>query len=294
MHAFRWIVLTLLLAFLVYGLTQLGWSRVWAARPTAPGFYLVLLLQFFVQPAADLVIYRNLLRVGRSVSFLVMLRKRFLNNVMLDYSGEAYFFLWAKRNLDLKKGLLIHAVKDSNVLSAGAGLAMICLMLLALVVGGDTKLAAILPADSRTLALIGSLPILLCLALVTGGSKVTALSRSEVASTFGIHIARSVIALFLEFSAWWLSGALPSAGVCLEFVALRQVVTRLPLIPAKDLFFVGIGMAAAGFMNVSATKVAAALVMMTGFSQLQEFALVGFPWLLEQFRDKQRADQCPS
>ena len=28
----------------------------------------------------------------------VILRKRFLNTVMLDYSGEVFFFLWAQRN----------------------------------------------------------------------------------------------------------------------------------------------------------------------------------------------------
>jgi hypothetical protein len=215
-----------------------------------------------------------------------MLRKRFLNTVMLDYSGEAYFFFWAKRKLDLKKGILLHAVKDSNVLSAGAGLAILCLMLLALVASGDVKLPAFLPAKVWTLASIGSLPIVLCLALVIGGHRVTALSRVEIASTFAIHVARSIAVLSLEFVLWWLSGALPSTLVCLEFVALRLLLTRLPLIPSKDLLFVGVGMAAAGLMDLSAPKVAAVLVTMTAVNQLQELVLVGLPWLFEQFQNR--------
>lgn len=291
LHVLRWGVPVLLLAFLGYSLTQLGWLHVWDARPRALSFYLVLLLPFFVQPVADLIIYRNLLGVGRLLPLTVMLRKRYMNNVMVDYSGEAYFFFWARKNLDLKKGVLLHAVKDTNVLSAGAGLAVVWLMLLALVASGIMKLPSFLPAHMWTLVSVGSLPLVLCLALVIGGRRVTALSRGDVATTFAIHLARSIAALALEFALWWLSGALPSAAVCLEFTALRLLVTRLPLVPNKELVFVGVGIAAAGLMDVSAPRVAAVLVIMTAFSLLQEFALVGLPWLIEQFQIRRSADQ---
>jgi hypothetical protein len=294
LHVLRWSVPIFLLAFLGYSLTQVGWGHVWDARPRALGFYLVLCLQFFVQPVADLMIYRNLLGIGRPLPFSVMLRKRFLNNVMLDYSGEAYFFFWAKRKLDLKQGILLHAVKDSNVLSAGAGLAVLCLILLALVASGDVKLPAFLPAKLWTFASVGSLPIVLCLALAIGGRRVTALSRGEIASTFAIHIARSLAVLSLEFALWWLSGALPSARICLEFVALRLLLTRLPLVPSKDLLFVGVGMAAAGLMDLSAPKVAAVLVIMTAFNQFLELVLVGLPWLFELFQNRRSAGEAKS
>jgi hypothetical protein len=293
-HVLRWGVPILLLAILGYSLTQLGWSHICDARPHALSFYLVLVLPFFIQPVADLIIYRNLLGVGRLLPFSVMLRKRYMNNVMVDYSGEAYFFLWARKNLNLKKGVLLHAVKDSNILSAGAGLAVVWLMLLALVESGVMKLPAFLPASLWTVVSVGSLPLVLCLALILGGRRVTALSRGDVATTFAIHLARSIAALSLEFALWWLSGALPSATVCLEFVALRLLITRLPFVPSKELVFVGVGIAAAGLLDVSAPRVAAVLVVMTAFSLLQEFALVGLPWLFEQFQIRRNADQTAS
>jgi hypothetical protein len=284
LHVVRWIVLIGLLSYLGYSLTRLGWRHVWDARPHAVGFYLVLCLQFFVQPFADLIIYRNLLRIGRDLPFAVMLRKRFLNSVMLEYSGEAYLFFWARQNLDLKKGVLLHAVKDTNVLSAGAGLAMIWLILLVPVTTANVNLPALLSANLHTFAMIGSIPVLLCLALIIGGHRVTTLSRGEIASTFAIHVARIIAVLSLEFAIWRLSGALPSAAFCLEFVALRLVVTRLPLIPGKDMLFVGIGMAAAGFMNLSTPSVAAVLVSMTAFDLIQQFLVVGLPWSLDQIK----------
>ncbi|MDE2110126.1 MAG: hypothetical protein KGJ79_03210 [Alphaproteobacteria bacterium] len=294
LHLVRWAVPAILIAFLIRSLTQIGWGHVWVARPGALSFYLVLLLPFFVQPVADLVIYRNLLSVGRALPFFVMLRKRYLNSFMLDYSGEAYFFLWARRNLELKKGLLLHAVKDTNVLSAGASLVMVWLMLLALIATGGVKLPAFLPANLWTFALIGSLPLALSLGLIVGGRKVTSLSRGEVATTFSIHFVRSAAALLLEFALWWLSGALPSAAVCVEFVALRLLVTRLPLVPNKELVFVGVGIATAGLMNLSAPRVAAVLVIMTAFSQIQELMLVGLPWLFDQLQIRRSADEAAS
>jgi len=253
-QVFRWGIPIALLAFLAYSLTHIGWLHVWSARPSSLGFYLVLLLPFFVQPFADLIIYRNLLGVGRSLPLYVLLRKRYMNSIMLDYSGEAYFFFWVKKNLNLQKGILLHAVKDTNVLSAGAGLAIIWLMLLALVADGVMKMPPFLSSHSWMIVSIGSLPLVLCLALIIGGRRVTALSRSSVLTTFSIHLARSITALAIEFALWWLSGALPSTTVCLEFVALRLLVTRLPLVPNKELIFVGVGIAAAGLLNVSTPR----------------------------------------
>lgn len=294
LHLLRWLMPILLLGFLGRRLTQLGWVHVWDARPDAESFYLVLFLAFFVQPIADLIIYRRLLDAGRALPLIILLRKRYLNSVMLEYSGEAYFFFWAQQNLKLKKGILLHAVKDSNFLSAGAGLATVWLMLLALVASGGVKLPEFLSANFWAFAAVGSVPLVPCLALVIGGRRVTTLNRGEVASTFAIHLGRSVAVLSLEFALWWLSGALPSATVCLEFVGLRLLITRLPLMPSKDLLFVGIGIAAAGLMDVSAPKVASVLVIMTGFSQLLEFMLVGLPWLFDRFQLRRSADQASS
>lgn len=289
LHAFRLAVPVFLIAIVAYQLEHQGWGQVWAGRPRNLIFYVVLLLPFFVQPFADLAIYRNLLKVP--VPLTVILRKRYLNAVVLDYSGEAYFFLWAKKNLTLKKGILIHAVKDSNVLSAGAGLVVVWLMLVALVMGGVMKMPAALSGKALDMIAVGSLPLVLCLALVLGGRKVTMLSRLQIAATFAIHLARSVGTLSLEFFVWMLSGALPNAGACLMFVALHLLVTRLPLIPNKDLVFVGVGIAAAGALGVPSAQAAtsAVLVLLTASGLVEEFTFVGLPWLVErlQFRRTQ-------
>jgi hypothetical protein len=283
----RWIVPVGLLVWLAWYLTGLGWAKLWYGRPRGLGFYAVVLLQYYIQPIADLIIYRYLLGVGRALPLTPLMRKRFVNN-FLDYSGEVYFFFWARKHLTLPNGRLMHAVKDTNVLSASAALVMVWLTLLAVLLSGGVRLPAMLQNGLWGTLALASLPLALALALVAGGRKVTTLSRTEIFTTFGIHFVRSVVKLAMEFMFWWLSGALPSMVACLQFVALRVVVTRLPLVPNKDLVFVGVGIAVAGMMAVSAPKVAAALVLITAIGRLQDLVNVGLPWLFEQFQIRRR------
>ena len=77
-----------------------------------------------------------------------------------------------------------------------------------------------------------------------------------------IHFARACLVLAIEFGLWQLSGALPDWIASLQFVALRLVITRLPVVPNKDLIFVGAGLAAAGAAHAAVTPVATVLVIL--------------------------------
>lgn len=280
----RWGIPAALLVIIGRRLTELGWREIWAARPSNPGFYLLLVAQFFLQPFGDYFVYRNLWGGTNTPPMSVILRKRLMNTFMLDYSGEAYFFFWAQNKVKLRPGMLVHSIKDSNLLSGGAGLAMVYVMLLMLLLTGGLALPAVVGAHAWLYAVIGTVPLLLCIALVLGHRKFTALSRRQIAATFGIHFTRCLLVLAVEFGLWELSGALPSAVACLQFVALRLVVTRLPLIPNKDLIFVGAGIAAAGLANVSVTPVAMVLVILAAADLVLAATVASLAWLIDAKR----------
>ena len=278
----RWGIPLALLAIIGRRLAELGWRDIWRSRPGNIGFYLLLVAQFFLQPFGDYFVYRNLWGASSTPPMAVILRKRLLNTFMLDYSGEAFFFFWAQARLKLKPGMLVHGIKDSNLLSGGAGLAMVYLMLLMLLAVGGLTIPASLNAHGWLYLLMGSVPLILCAVLVLGHRKLTALSRGQIAATFAIHFGRAVLVLAVEFGLWELSGALPSAVACLQFVALRLVVTRLPLIPNKDLIFVGAGMAAAGMTHVSVTPVATVLVILAAADLVLAATVASFAWALDR------------
>ena len=278
----RWGIPLALLAIIGHRLTALGWREIWSARPLNPGFYLLLVLQFFLQPFGDYLVYRNLWGRANTPPMKVILRKRLMNTFMLDYSGEAFFYFWAQARLKLAPGMLVHGIKDSNLLSGGAGLAMVYVMLLALLAVGGLHVPATLNNNGWLYALAGSVPLILCAVLVLGRRKFTQLSSGQIATTFGIHFSRSALVLAVEFGLWELSGALPSAVACLQFVALRLVVTRLPLVPNKDLIFLGAGIAAAGMASLSVTPVATVLVILAAADLILAASVASFAWLLDR------------
>jgi hypothetical protein len=275
----RWGIPLVLLVLIGRRLAELGWRDIWLSRPGGAGFYLLLVLQFFLQPFGDYFVYRGLWGAANTPPMAVILRKRLLNTFMLDYSGEAFFYFWARARLKLAPGMLVHAIKDSNLLSGGAGLAMLYLIVLALLASGGLQIPAGLSAHGWIFAAAGIVPLLLCAGLLLGHRKFTALSRGQIATTFAIHFTRSLLVLAVEFGLWQLSGALPTAVACLQFVALRLVVTRLPLVPNKDLIFVGAGIAAAGMTHMAVTPVATVLVILAAADLILAATVASLAWL---------------
>jgi hypothetical protein len=72
-------------------------------------------------------------------------------------------------------------------------------------------------------------------------------------------------------------------------VALRLVVTRLPMVPNKDLIYVGAGIAAAGMANLDVTPIATVLVILAAADLGLVTLVAGIPWALEQFRKRHAA-----
>jgi len=280
----RWGVPALLLYYVGRRLTELGWHQVWTVRPAHAVFYALLVLQYFLQPFGDYLVYRNLWGRANTPPMAVILRKRFLNTFMLDYSGEVFFFFWAQRKLKLPPGLLTHGIKDSNILSAGAALAMLWALLAFLLLNGGLALPHRSGFQTWIGWIIGLTPFLLCAALVAGRKKLTILSARQIAETFLIHFLRCVAVLGCEFGLWFTSGALPSAIACIQFVALRLVITRLPLVSNKDLILVGAGIAAASLARVPVAPVAAVLVILAAADLIIGCVVVGLPWAVDHFR----------
>lgn len=271
----RWIIPAVLVFYICRQFLRLDVAHVWESKPTSILFYGALGLSFFVQPLADLTIYRCLWGVGRRLPLSLLLQKRFLNLFLLDYSGEAYLMAHATRDLKLPRSLVVHSVKDANILSAGAGLVTLTGLSLS---GGAQSLLDLqsAPFSQAWLALV---PVALCGVLVLARRQMTALSFGQLAVVFAIQMTRSIAALAIECLIWWLSGALQDATTCIAFVTLRLLVSRLPLIPSKDLIFLGLGLKVLDGAGMSAAAVAAVLVLLPASHYLLNLALVGLPWL---------------
>lgn len=274
----RWCLPLLIFAILFRQLSFVGWVQIWEARPTA-WIYPILLVLFCVQPIADFIIYRYLWRAEVPLGLKVFFRKRLLNSVMLEYSGEAYFFAWAAKFLKISKKTLFHAIKDSNVLSAGASLLLLWLVLLAIAIIAPVQLSTFSFAYDWLYAAVLLLPAGLCVALIVGHRRITVFGPRRIATVFAMHLFRGFVSQLLQLWLWIVSGALRSIGACLTFVLLRLLISRLPIGSSKEIIFVGAGVVAAEAMHLSVHPVAAVLVTITTSQLVFDLLLVGLPWL---------------
>ena len=209
-----------------------GLSGLTRNLPANPLFYLVFLVYYLGPPTFDYVIFRRLWRIPLD-GMAALHKKRISNEVLLGYTGEAYFYAWARQRTQMVAAPF-GAVKDVLILSAIAGNAVTLLVMaiaLPLFIG-------LLTPDYQWAAL-GSVALLVATSLpfFIFSKRVFSLPRRELIWVFGVHCLRILFGSLLISLAWHLAMPGVPVGVWLLMAAGRLLVWRLPLIPNKELAF---------------------------------------------------------
>lgn len=205
------------------------------AVPESPAFYLAFALFYLGPPFFDFVIFRRLWQVP-AAGFAALLRKRVANDVVLGYSGEAYFYAWARARAHIVAAPF-GAIKDVSILSGLAGNAITVLT-----VALSLPIAAKLLSADEFRTLLGSAGIALAASLpfILFSRRVFSLPRARLWEVFAIHCVRLLLgSVFIAF-AWHFAEPDVPMGMWLLLAAGRLLVQRLPLVPNKDLIFANI------------------------------------------------------
>ncbi|HVJ01671.1 MAG TPA: hypothetical protein VM662_05770 [Sphingomonas sp.] len=222
----------LMIGALAHELFSSGLAGLSRAVPTNPLFYLAFALYYLGPPTFDYVIFRRLWRIPLS-GMAALHKKRISNEVLLGYSGEAYFYAWARQRTQMVAAPF-GAVKDVMILSAIAGNGITFLgITLALPFGIDllTAVQQKLVLGSLGLIIATSLPFLIF------SRRVFSLPRPTLWWIFGIHCLRLVSGSFFIALAWHAAMPQVSLVVWLFLAAARLLAWRLPLVPNKELVF---------------------------------------------------------
>lgn len=216
-------------------------SGLLAMVPANPAFWLVFAAAYLVTPASEWLIFHRLWRIPAS-GFTALLRKKVYNELLLGYLGEAYFYTWARRRVKLDAAPF-GAVKDVAILSAMTGnVVTMALLVFMLPLLGETGLGV----DLRMLSLSLGAILAISLGAMVFRRRVFTLPRRELAMITRTHLTRIVLSTVLTALLWRL--ALPDVPLSwwLYLATLRLLVSRLPLMPNKDLLFAGIALVALG------------------------------------------------
>lgn len=205
--------------------------------PTNPFYYLAFAGLYLASPLGDYFIFRHLWGVPRT-ALPALIRKRIANEVVLGYSGDAYFYAWARRHAKrLNLTAPFSTVKDVTILSAIAGNAFTLLM-----IAGTLPFAYRVMSETQAhmLAGLAAITCLTSLPFLLFRRRVFSLSRQQLRWVFFAHLVRLSAGTVFVAATW--ATALPGValGIWLLLAAARMLVSRLPLVPNKDLLFANV------------------------------------------------------
>lgn len=224
-----------ILAAVLLQLRELNWSMIWSIIPRSPLVWLVLAASYFAAPAADWLIFRRLWNIP-AAGFIPLVKKMIGNELLLGYVGEVYFYDWARKHVKME-GSPFGAVKDVAILSALAGniltLAMLALAWPLIGLLGFGK-------DGNLMAMSIGIVLLTSLIIMFFRNGLLSLPRDELIYTFVVHCLRVIANTGFAALAWHLILPGVSLGSWLLLATMRLLISRLPLIPNKDIAFAGV------------------------------------------------------
>ncbi len=266
-----------MIAGLARGLVGGGLDGLRHALPANPAFYLAFALVYVALPIGDYVIFRRLWHLPIA-GLAALFKKRIANEIVIGYSGEAYFFAWASARTRIVAAPF-GAIKDVSILSAMAGNAVTLALVLLAVPFAKNLLQ---PADFRLLAWSAAILVAISLPVLIFAQGVFTLPCRQLWWIMAVHVARLLIGAAMLALAWHF--ALPEipTGVWLMLAAGRMIVSRLPLVPNKDLLFANFAITLIG----TGGGLSALLAVTAALTLLVHAALVAGFGLLSLFRNR--------
>jgi hypothetical protein len=249
-----WVSGGLSLAFLiviVWKIRDFGFISALETLPASPMFWCAFAGYYLALPSSEWLIFRRLWNLPVA-GFAALLRKMVSNEVLLGYSGEAYFYIWARRHAHLVTAPF-GAIKDVSILSALAGNIVTLVML---VVAWPLVGTVVPQFHGRTVLLSAGVMIGLSMVILLFKGRIFSLKAPELKAIFGVHIVRLLITTILSGVMW--HTALPDVPlVWLVLLAtLQLLVTRLPFVPNKELVFASFAIFLIGNDGTVATLIA--------------------------------------
>ncbi len=232
---FSMLVSLALLVVVAIQVGDLSFAEVKDMVPTNPLFWAVFACYYLAGPVSEWFIYKRLWQMPLA-GLGALIRKLVSNEILLGYLGEAQFYGWARSRLRFVTAPF-GAIKDVTILSALVGnFATLAMLAWAwpLVSSGQLGLEGKTVFISLGVVLITSFAILLF------RKRLFSLGKRDLWFISAVHLAR-IIAVVV-FSAWMWHLVLPQVEVSLWIImaTLRMLVSRLPLLPNKDVVFAGI------------------------------------------------------
>lgn len=263
-----------IVGYLVVRFSQIGWGEILRELPTNGWFYAIFLLLYATLPVSESVIYRIAWGTPFWRNLPVFIKKRVYNKDFLGYSGEAYLFAWARRHVALPARRILGIIKDNVVLS-GFGSTVFAVVLLAAFLAVGNVEALGISRDRGMLYFVIAAAALVVLGLLGTRfrGRLFSLPGRVLVLVFGLHFGRLAAMNVLQVVQWDL--VIPEVGwqSWFVFLAAQVVISRLPLLPARDLLFLGASVELAVVLGIPRAAMAGMLVALSALDKALNLVL---------------------
>lgn len=256
----RYFFLIVILSLILYQLSKIGWLELWTAMPRTIWFYLIFLVLYFSLPITEQFIYRMSLDFSFWEGFKVFTKKKVLNQEVIGYSGEAYFYLWAKKNLKESSKHILQIVKDNTIISALAS-TLTALVLLTIFAGVINLNLLDEKFLNKNTILFGSIILIVVTALLYRfRSSIISVDRRTAWKMFFTHELRIFWVYTLEIIQWMI--VIPSVPlfVWFTFLSVKIITSRIPLLPNRDLLFISASLEISKHVDIGEAAIAGILL----------------------------------
>ena len=254
----------LILAAALWQLRDLDFSQVSSLMPTSPLFWIVFAVSYFQAPFAEWIMFRRLWKLPFS-GMGALLRKYVSNEILLGYLGEVYFYAWARRRAHLVASPF-GAIKDVTILSALTGnIATMAMVIIAAPMIGELNLGV----SSRTFAISIAFVMGTSILFLVLRRTLFTLPRANLWFITNVHFVRIFSYALLSGLLWHL--ILPGVAFTywLLLATMRQLLSRLPFMPNKDVIFVSL----ATFFVGRDTEVVHAMLLLASLTVAAHLAI---------------------
>jgi hypothetical protein len=266
-----------LVAAIMFQLSQIDASQLHRSMPENLWFAPVLLALYLALPIADWIIFRRLWGLP-AAGFPILLAKRIGNEMLISYSGEVYFYLWARNRTGLTTAPF-GAIKDVNILSALAA-NLVALMLLAVTFPFLSQLHIGEHANAAVIS--AAVVLILSFLILLFSRRVFTLESEQLYWISGVHIARLMAGVLLCALLWFIILPGPDFGFWLALSMIRLLVGRLPFLPNKEALFAVIAVFLVGNDSAVSTLITLTATAMVALHIIVAALLAGAALL---FRD---------
>jgi len=273
------------ITWLFYQLTSIGWEKVWYSLPLNPLFYLLFLMIYVSLPVTQLFIYRLTWTFRFRDAFPVLLLTKVYNQDVMGYSGEVYFYLWARKNINIKEIEILKTIKDNNIISSASSTLVAFGLLGVFLFTGQIKLLKFIHIQNKLYVYGGiALVFVIILLLIRFRHYIISMPFRTAGSIFFIHIFRLLLGQTLQVIQWHL--ILPNIPlyVWFTFVAVQIMMSRIPFLPNRDLIFFGASIKLTQMMHIPTAAIAAIMLANSVFGKVMNVVLFS---LTSFFKDKE-------